>query len=86
MDESYLNVLQVHLNPITSSIPPLFTSLGTQEFPYEDRSLQNQTTFVEVNECSKISEREERKEKDERGETNDNSVDEYLQRSREFRY
>ena len=59
IDESYLNVLQSHLDPITFSIPPLFTGLGTQEFPYEERNLQNQTTFVEVNECSEIP-REER--------------------------
>ena len=60
IDKSYLNVLRVQLNPITFSISPLFIGLGTQEFPYEERSLQNQTTFVEVNECSEISERKER--------------------------
>ena len=47
------------LNPITSSIPlivksltPLFTGLSTEEFQYEDNTLQNQTDIIEVNKCS----------------------------------
>ena len=59
MDESYLNVFQAHLNPITSSIPPQvesltssFTGLSTQEFQYEDNTLQNQTDVIEINKCS----------------------------------
>ena len=46
MDESYLNVLQARLDPITSSIPPpdesltpLFTCLSTQKFPYKETIL-----------------------------------------------
>ena len=48
MDKSYLNILQVHLNPITFSISPpdeslipLFTGLSTQEFPYKENTIQN---------------------------------------------
>ena len=46
MDESYLNVLQAWIDPITSSIPPpdesltpLFTGLSTQKFPYKETIL-----------------------------------------------
>ena len=59
MDKSYLNVLQVHLNSITFSIPPpdkslipLFTSLCTQEFPYKENTLY--MDVEEIKECNQI--------------------------------
>ena len=70
MDDSYLNVLRARLDPITSSIPlqtpdesltPLFTGMSAQTVvPFEESTLQNQTTVVGVKEHSEIPEREER--------------------------